>query len=396
MNETPKGERLHIGLFGRRNAGKSSILNALTDQNLAIVSATPGTTTDPVSKAMELLPIGPVVFIDTPGLDDEGTLGRKRMEKSYEMLAKTDLALLIIDNTAGKCEEDLLIEEKIREKQIPYLCIYNKCDLLSEHPGFPDSQGNDIYVSAVTKKNMDVLKNRMIQLAAEILKTDDIPIVSDLVAACDLVILVVPIDKAAPKGRLILPQQQTIRELLDAGAVTMVVKESELEYTLSTLSHKPKLVITDSQVFKKVDRIVPKNIMLTSFSILMARHKGNFGDALAGVAALSTITDDSRILISEGCSHHRQCGDIGTEKLPNLIRAFTGCNPHFTWTSGTEFPKDLSPYHIVLHCGGCMLNEREMRHRYSLAGNANVPITNYGIAISYMHGILGRSTEIFS
>lgn len=396
MNETPRGERLHIGLFGRRNAGKSSILNAITNQNLAVVSGTPGTTTDPVSKAMELLPLGPVVFTDTPGLDDEGTLGKKRMEKSYQMLARTDLALLIIDSTSGRNEEDLLIEEKIKEKQIPYLCVYNKCDLLSKNPKTPDLQGNDIYVSTVTLENMDVLKNRIIQLGTEILKTDDIPIVSDLVNCHDLVILVVPIDKAAPKGRLILPQQQTIRELLDTGAVTMAVRESELEYTLSTLAVRPKLVITDSQVFQKVDQIVPKNIMLTSFSILMARHKGNFADALAGVTALSTITSDSHILISEGCSHHRQCGDIGTEKLPNQIRAFSGCNPRFTWTSGTEFPEQLSRYHIIIHCGGCILNEREMRHRYSLAKIANVPMTNYGIAISYMHGILKRSTEILS
>lgn len=396
MNETPKGERLHIGLFGRRNAGKSSILNAITNQSLAVVSGIPGTTTDPVSKAMELLPLGPVVFTDTPGLDDEGALGEKRIEKAYQMLAKTDLALLILDSAAGKSEEDLLIAEKIREKHIPCLCVYNKCDLLPESAQTPDLQENDIYVSAATGKNMEALKSRIIELGTEILKTSDIPIVKDLVAANDLVILVVPIDKAAPKGRLILPQQQTIRELLDAGAMAMTVKESELEHALSALSVRPRLVITDSQVFKKVDRIVPKNIMLTSFSILMARHKGNFSDALDNVTALSGITDESHILISEGCTHHRQCGDIGTQKLPKLIRAFSGCSPHFAWTSGTEFPKQLSQYDLIIHCGGCVMNEREMRHRYDCAKKANIPITNYGIAISYMHGILERSIEILS
>lgn len=400
MNEPPKGERLHIGLFGRRNAGKSSILNALTGQNLAIVSDIAGTTTDPVQKAMELLPLGPVVFIDTPGLDDEGELGNKRIEKSYQALAKTDLALLIIDSTTGKTSEDALIEQKIKEKHIPYLCIYNKCDLMtvvSETSTMSETNtatSNTIHVSTVTKENIHALKNRIAAMGTELLQEKEVPIVKDLVTAGDVVILVVPIDKAAPKGRLILPQQQTIRELLDAGAHTMVVRDSELADTFPKLSCKPRLVITDSQAFEKVDQIVPKDVLLTSFSILMARHKGNFEDALKGVTALSNITDDSHILICEGCSHHRQCGDIGTEKMPAWIRNFTKKSPRFSWTSGTEFPSDLSPYDMIIHCGGCMLNEREMCHRYNCASMANVPMTNYGLAISYMHGILERSTEV--
>lgn len=400
MNETPKGERLHIGLFGRRNAGKSSILNALTGQNLAIVSDIAGTTTDPVQKAMELLPLGPVVFIDTPGLDDEGELGNKRIEKSYQALAKTDLALLIIDSTTGKTSEDELIEQKIKEKNIPYLCIYNKCDLMpdvSETSTISETDtatSNTIHVSTTTKENIHSLKDRIAAMGTELLQEKEVPIVKDLVTEGDVVILVVPIDKAAPKGRLILPQQQTIRELLDAGAHTMVVRDCELADTFLKLSCKPKLVITDSQAFEKVDQIVPKDVLLTSFSILMARHKGNFKDALKGVTALSNITDDSHILICEGCSHHRQCGDIGTEKMPAWIRNFTKASPRFSWTSGTEFPSDLSAYDMIIHCGGCMLNEREMCHRYNCASMVNVPMTNYGLAISYMHGILERSTEV--
>lgn len=428
MNSTPKGERIHIGIFGKRNAGKSSILNAITNQKLAITSEIAGTTTDPVYKAMELLPLGPVVFIDTPGLDDIGELGKQRVNKAYEALNKTNLALLIIDSTVGMTEEDLCIETKIKEKKIPYLCIYNKCDLLTTDTmtqmttsesteesrlsesctsdvlsnnicnkitkNNTDKLNNIIYVSASTNQNITLLKNTIAAIGNELLTESTPPIVKDLVSQGDVVILVVPIDKAAPKGRLILPQQQTIRELLDTGAHTMIVRDSELADTFHKLSCKPKLVITDSQAFKGVAKIVPRDILLTSFSILMSRHKGNFTDALNGVKALNAITDQSHILISEGCSHHRQCGDIGTVKLPNLIRNFTNSNPAFTFTSGAEFPNELTKYDLIIHCGGCMLNEREMKYRYSQAILNHIPITNYGLALSYMNHILDRSIEI--
>ena len=403
MNETPKGERIHIGIFGKRNAGKSSIINAITNQELAIVSNVLGTTTDPVQKSMELLPIGPVVLIDTPGIDDEGELGEKRISKTYQVLAKTDLALLVMDAAAGKTAEDAMMEEKIKERNIPYLCVYNKCDLITESVESVTSvipvdnptvsSGTDLYVSSTSRAGIQKLKACLGSLYLS-MSQKEIPIVSDLVSSGDFVILVVPIDKAAPKGRLILPQQQTIRELLETGAISIVVRESELAETLKKLGQKPKLVITDSQAFELVSQIVTDDILLTSFSILMARHKGNFKQALSGVYALDQISDDSVILISEGCSHHRQCGDIGTEKLPRWIENFTGKKPTYEWTSGTAFPTDLSKYDLIIHCGSCMLNNREMDYRYSSAALAGVPMTNYGLAIAYMNHILARSIEI--
>ncbi len=433
MNNTPNAERLHIGLFGRRNAGKSSLLNALTGQSLAVTSPIAGTTTDTVSKAMELLPLGPVLFIDTPGLDDAGQLGGLRVEKAKQALHKTDLALLVIDSTIGLTEEDREIEALILSHKIPTIYVYNKCDLpadtqgstirqchpnslspehvsngstdcltsanmptesLTRHPSHKPGQAA-VTISTKTMENIPLLKETIIALATPLLSEKNTPIVSDLVQAGDVVILVVPIDKAAPKGRLILPQQQTIRELLDTGVHTMIVRDTELADTFLKLSIAPKLVITDSQAFKKVASIVPGHILLTSFSILMARHKGNFQEALAGVKALDTITNDSHILIAEGCTHHRQCGDIGTVKLPALIRRFCGCDPAFTFTSGTEFPTDLSDFDLVIHCGGCMLHDRQMQHRYKTAGQSgHLPITNYGLAISYMNGILERSIEL--
>ena len=391
LNSTPQGERVHIGIFGKRNAGKSSIINAITGQNLAIVSDIMGTTTDPVSKAMELLPLGPVIITDTPGLDDSGDLGELRMSKSFQVLNKTDIAILIVDGTKGQTREDQDILHLIQEKGIPYLIVYNKMDIDSSLKTYDDD--NSICVSAVSKMGIYKLKERICALAPK--DTHLYPIVSDLVCPNDFVILVVPIDKAAPKGRLILPQQQTIRELLEVGATSIVVRESELEKTLFSLGKKPSLVITDSQAFKEVSRIVPSDIMLTSFSILFARHKGNLSSTIEAVTVLDHLKDGDSILISEGCTHHRQCGDIGTEKLPGWICNYSGVTPNFTFTSGTEFPNDLSTYKLIIHCGGCMLNEREMKYRYETSARKKVPMTNYGIAIAYMHGILKRSIQIF-
>jgi len=388
MNNTPTANRIHIGLFGRRNAGKSSILNAITNQNLSIVSDVAGTTTDPVSKAMELQPLGPVVLIDTPGIDDVGELGKKRIDKTYQVLRKVDLALLVIDSTVGKTADDLLLEKALHDRKIPFFTVYNKCDLTD---AVIPSEG--LPVSCFTGKNITRLKETLVSLYNQ--ENPPLPIISDLVAPLDTVILVVPLDKAAPKGRLILPQQQTIRELLDTGAISIVVRDTELAETLKKLPAPPKLVVTDSQIFHAVNDIVPPSVDLTSFSILMARHKGNFKDALAGIEAISSIHENSRILISEGCSHHRQCGDIGTEKLPKLLCNFIGKSPIFEWTSGTEFPADLSPYHMVIHCGGCMLNQREMQYRYACAKKQNVPMTNYGLTLAYVNGILERCIHLF-
>lgn len=391
LNSTPQGERVHIGIFGKRNAGKSSIINAITGQNLAIVSDIMGTTTDPVSKAMELLPLGPVIITDTPGLDDSGDLGELRMSKSFQVLNKTDIAILIVDGTKGQTREDQDILHLIQEKEIPYLIVYNKMDMISSLKTYDDD--NSICVSAVSKMGIYELKERICALAPKDIHM--YPIVSDLVSPNDFVILVVPIDKAAPKGRLILPQQQTIRELLEAGATSIVVRESELEETLLSLDKKPSLVITDSQAFKEVSRIVPSDVMLTSFSILFARHKGNLSSTIEAVTILDHLEDGDSILISEGCTHHRQCGDIGTEKLPGWICNYSGVTPNFTFTSGAEFPSDLSTYKLIIHCGGCMLNEREMKYRYETSGRKKIPMTNYGIAIAYIHGILKRSIQIF-
>lgn len=403
MNHTPTSERIHIGIFGKRNAGKSSIINAITGQDFAIVSDVKGTTTDPVMKAMELLPLGPVVFIDTPGLDDEGELGELRVKKAYQMLNKTDIALVVIEGKNGMTAEDESILAKIQEKEIPCIVVYNKKDLVAD-----DCIGNSInlqksgnvkydaaclWVSTTTGENIDELKRIIVNAVpkADIYK----PIVADLIKPLDFVVLVVPIDGSAPKGRLILPQQQTIRDILEAGAVPVVVKDTELEEMLGRLQVKPSLVITDSQVFGKVAQIVPNEVPLTSFSILMARYKGDLKTVVKGAYALDDLQDGDAVLISEGCTHHRQCEDIGTVKLPKWITEYTRRDICFAFTSGTEFPDDLSGYKMVIHCGGCMLNEREMKYRLKCAEDAKVPMTNYGTAIAHMKGILIRSIGIF-
>ena len=390
LNNTPAAERIHIGIFGKRNAGKSSLINAITGQNLAIVSDVKGTTTDPVLKSMELLPLGPVVLIDTPGLDDEGELGILRIQKAYQMLNKTDVAVLVVDSNIGMTKEDEDILVRIQEKEIPYLIVMNKCDLLS----IEETQENQIYVSAMQGTNIHELK----ELIAKKAKREEMErkIVADLLNPLDFVILVVPIDSSAPKGRLILPQQQTIRDILDAGAVSIVVKDTELEDTLKKLSSPPALVITDSQAFAKVSKVVPREIPLTSFSILFARYKGDLQTVANGAAVIDELEDGDIILISEGCTHHRQCEDIGTVKLPRLIKKHTGKEVKFEFTSGTEFPSDLSPYKLIIHCGACMLNEREMKYRLKCAVDAGIPMTNYGIAIAHITGILKRSVEPFS
>lgn len=390
MNNTPTSERTHIAIFGRRNAGKSSIINAVTGQDLAVVSDVKGTTTDPVSKAMELLPLGPVVIIDTPGLDDVGALGELRVKKAYQILNKTDIALLVIDGQEGFSGEDEKILERIKSKNIPYITVMNKADLLDELPADSDKT---IWVSSVSGYNINKLK----ELMAVQMKQDDSgkKIVGDLVSAGDSVILVVPIDKAAPKGRLILPQQQTIRDLLDHDVSAVVCKENNLKETLENLRKKPAMVITDSQVFNVVSPIVPKDIPLTSFSILFARYKGNLSLAVKGVAALKNLKDGDKVLIAEGCTHHRQCNDIGSVKIPAWIRQCTGKEIKFEFTSGTEFPDSLSEYSLIVHCGGCMLNEREVKYRLSCARDEGIPVTNYGILIAYVTGILKRSVEIF-
>ncbi|BDF35149.1 [FeFe] hydrogenase H-cluster maturation GTPase HydF [Lachnospiraceae bacterium] len=399
LNSTPSSERIHIGIFGKRNAGKSSIINALTGQNLAIVSDVKGTTTDPVLKAMELLPLGPVVMIDTPGLDDEGDLGALRIQKAYQVLNKTDIAILVVDGTVGMTKEDHAILNRIKEKGIPSIVVLNKADIAL--PGqFTDAPSLGLapedyfmWVSASDMSNIFELK----ELIATLVPADDpkLRIVGDLIEPSDFIILVVPIDKAAPKGRLILPQQQTIRDILEADAAAIVIKENELSHTLSSLGKKPAMVITDSQVFGKVSKETPDDIPLTSFSILFARYKGSLRTVVDGARTLGTLEDGDTVLIAEGCTHHRQCDDIGTVKLPRLIQNYTGKNINFEFTSGTEFPIDLSTYKLVIHCGGCTLNEREMKYRLKCAEDARLPITNYGIAIAHMNGILERSIEIF-
>ncbi len=392
LNSTPSAQRVHIGIFGKRNAGKSSIINALTGQSLAIVSDVPGTTTDPVLKAMELLPLGPVVMIDTPGLDDEGGLGQLRIQKAYQILNKTDIALLVIDASVGMTKEDSAILEKIQQKGIPYIVVRNKADL-SVQSAAAGPAAESIEVSARTGQNIHELKERIARLVPQ--EDMTLKLVGDLLHPQDVVVLVVPIDSAAPKGRLILPQQQTIRDILEAGAVSVVTRETELKSTLASLGKKPRMVITDSQAFKKVSAETPEDILLTSFSILFARYKGNLFSTVQGARKLNSLRDADKVLISEGCTHHRQCGDIGTEKLPRWIRNFTGKELKFVFTSGTEFPEDLSPYSLVIHCGGCMLNEREMKYRLGCARDQEVPMTNYGIAIAYMNGILERALKPF-
>ena len=394
MNQTPASERVHISFFGRRNAGKSSVINAVTGQELAIVSDVKGTTTDPVYKTMELLPLGPVMVIDTPGIDDEGELGALRVKKSYQVLNKTDIAVLVVDGTIGKtdCEEALI--RRFQEKNIPWILVYNKSDLLPS-ADFPLSS-NEILVSAAKKTNIYELKERIASLKPE--DTHKYPLISDLIQPLDLVILVIPVNKAAPKGRLILPQQQTIRAILERGALSLVVRDTELSETLERF-HKqnihPRLVITDSQAFSKVSAVTPKEITLTSFSILFARYKGDLEAVTKGAAALKNIQDGDKILIAEGCTHHRQCDDIGTVKIPSMIRKFTGKEPEFFFTSGTEFPDNLTDYQLVVHCGGCMLNEREMKYRISCCQDQRVPITNYGILMAQATGILKRGLAPF-
>lgn len=391
LNDTPSGERVHIGFFGRRNAGKSSLVNAVTGQEIAVVSDTRGTTTDPVKKAMELLPIGPVLVIDTPGFDDTGALGEKRVRQTKRILNRTDIAVLVVDAVEGLQDSDRELLALFEEKGIPFLLVYNKADLLET---FPEETPQQIFVSALKKENIDRLKEKLAQYKE---KTADVRyLVRDLLHPGDLVVLVIPLDGSAPKGRLILPQQQVIRDVLEAGAAAVCVRDSELSVFLHQLEKKPAMVITDSQAFGKVSALVPEDILLTSFSILMARYKGLLETAVHGVSAVDDLKDGDRILIAEGCTHHRQCEDIGTVKIPAWLKKHTGKNLVIETCSGQDFPEDLSPYALVIHCGGCMLNEREVRYRMKCAQDQTVFMTNYGIAIAYMHGILKRSVQIFS
>jgi len=390
MNDTPSGERVHIGFFGKRNAGKSSVVNAVTGQELSVVSETRGTTTDPVYKSMELLPLGPVMIIDTPGFDDTGALGELRVRKAKQVLNKTDVAVLVVDAAEGLSEADQELIRIFRDKEINYLIVMNKMDLLDSTPAAGE---NEIYVSAIKREGIEELKERIARLKP--MDEGKLRMVGDLIHPSDFVVLVVPIDKAAPKGRLILPQQQAIRDILEADACAIVVKEYELRETLENLGRTPSLVITDSQVFAKVSADVPESVPLTSFSILLARYKGFLDAAVKGVAAIERLKDGDTILIAEGCTHHRQCDDIGTVKIPRWLRNYTGKDIKIKTVSGTEYPDDLTPYAIVIHCGGCMLNERELRYRMKQALDQGVPFTNYGITIAYMQGILKRCIRIF-
>lgn len=390
LNDTPAADRVHIGIFGRRNAGKSSVINAITGQDLAVVSDVKGTTTDPVYKAMELLPLGPVMLIDTPGIDDVGELGALRVKKARQVLNKTDVAVVVVDATEGRRREDDELIKLVRDKNIPYIVAYNKCELLGS---MPKPGPDEIYISAKEKINIGELKERIAAIADT--GESKFRIVGDLISPSDIVVLVVPIDKAAPKGRLILPQQQTIRDILESDAIAVVTKEHELRETLESLTRKPKLVITDSQVFAKAAADTPPSVPLTSFSILFARYKGLLDEAVKGAAAIDRLKDGDTVLISEGCTHHRQCDDIGTVKLPRWLRNYTGCELNFDFTSGGDFPDELSKYALIIHCGGCMLNEREVRYRTKCAVDQGVPITNYGVAIAFMQGILRRSVAMF-
>ena len=415
LNETVSAERVHISFFGRRNAGKSSLVNAVTGQKLAVVSDVKGTTTDPVKKSMELLPIGPVVIIDTPGFDDEGALGELRVQKTREILAKTDVAVLVLDATEKMGEQDQQFLALLQEKKLPFVVVKNKVDLLTgatEQAGAEAENAlqekvvqadttavtqkngySEICVSATKSINIDELKNLLGTLAKS--KENNKKIVADLLESGEVVILVTPIDESAPKGRLILPQQQTIRDILDAGCMAFVCKDTELSQTLASLAKPPKVVITDSQAFGRVSKLVPESIPLTSFSILFARYKGDLATQVKGAAMLSKLQDGDKILIAEGCTHHRQCGDIGTVKLPNWIQKFSEAKVQIDFTSGGEFPAEVSEYKLIVHCGGCMLNEAEMKHRIALAKDADVPMTNYGVAIAHVNGILKRSLELF-
>lgn len=391
LNDTPSANRIHIGFFGRRNAGKSSLVNAVTSQELSVVSDVPGTTTDPVFKSMELLPLGPVMIIDTAGFDDEGELGELRVKKTNQVLNKTDIAVLVVSATEGLSDFDRELLKKFEKKQIPFIVAYNKSDL-----GITDRfdrEANSICVSAKTGENITRLKERIGEMA----ETEDtrLKLVGDLLKPDDIAVLVVPIDSAAPKGRLILPQQQAIRDILEANAAVIVIKEDKIKETLANLRKKPAMVITDSQAFERVAKDTPEDIPLTSFSILMARFKGFLDAAVKGAAAISKLKDKDAVLISEGCTHHRQCEDIGTVKLPKWLKGYTNKELVIKTSSGTEFPEELSQYSLIIHCGGCMLNEREVKYRMQCAADAGVPFTNYGTAIAQMHGILRRSLELF-
>lgn len=388
LNDTPQSERIHIGFFGRRNAGKSSVVNAVTNQQISVVSDVKGTTTDPVTKAMELLPLGPVLIIDTPGFDDEGSLGEMRVKRTKQVLNRVDVAVLVVDGEIGKTHADNELITIFSEKKIPYVVAYNKSDLTGDK-----KYDDGISVSAVNGTNIELLK----ETVACLVKTDSTTrkICGDLLNKGDIAVLVVPIDSAAPKGRLILPQQQTIRDVLEAGAIAVTVRDTELATTLEKLGTKPAIVITDSQAFGSVSKIVPEDIKLTSFSILMARYKGFLETAVKGAAAIENLKDGDKVLISEGCTHHRQCDDIGTVKLPRWLKKHTGKEIVIETSSGKGFPDDLSSYSLVIHCGGCMLNEREVQYRRKFAEDSNVPFTNYGTAIAYMQGILKRTLSVF-
>ena len=398
LNNTPNADRVHIGIFGRRNAGKSSVINAVTGQNLAIVSDVLGTTTDPVYKAMEILPLGPVVLIDTPGLDDVGELGELRVQKAFQVLNKTDIALLVLDVNSGFSKEEEKLLELVKAKNIPFVAVLNKTDIAKEdkikefEKLLKDKYNieNVVSVSAEKKDGIFELKEKIASLNTEKEKS---PIISDLVCPGETAVLVVPIDESAPKGRLILPQQQTIRDLLDHNAMAAVTQVTTLAKTLESFKESPKIVVTDSQAFKEVAKIVPESVPLTSFSILFARHKGELSTLVKGVKAMDNLKDGDTVLISEGCTHHRQCNDIGSVKIPNAVRKYTGKNLNFEFTSGGEFPLDLSKYSLIIHCGGCMLNEREMKYRIACANDAGIPMVNYGVLLAQVNGILKRSLE---
>lgn len=390
LNDTPVSERVHIAFFGCRNAGKSSLVNAVTGQTVSVVSDVKGTTTDPVKKTMELLPIGPVVIIDTPGIDDEGNLGELRVERTKDILRQTDVAVLVCDSTVGMSEADSELLKYFADNKVPYVIAMNKSDLIDSAEAKSE---NTVFVSAINGSGINELKEKIASFAKK--NTEEKHIISHLISHGDVVVLVIPIDESAPKGRLILPQQQTLREILDSSCTAICCQPDELKGTLAALSVKPKLVVTDSQVFGKVSKDVPEDILLTSFSILFAGYKGDLETLVGGAAKLSKLKSGDKVLISEGCTHHRQCNDIGTVKMPGWIRNFTGVEPEFEFTSGGQFPGDLSKYALIVHCGGCMLNEKEMMSRIEMAKSAGVPIVNYGVAIAHMHGILCRSLEAF-
>ena len=392
LNNTPSSERIQIGFLGKTNAGKSSLINAITGQEVSLVSEVKGTTTDPVKKTMEMLPLGPVTFIDTPGLDDDSQLGQMRQKRTLEILKQIHMAVIVVDATTEITDVEETLVEQLKQEQIPYLYVYNKIDLLQDVKKAEGKDGLEtiVYVSTRTKENIEVLKEKIASMKVE---KEEKKLVADLLEPGDHVLLVIPIDKAAPKGRLILPQQQTIRDILDAGCTLSICQVENVKNTLDMLEKAPKLVITDSQVFGKVKDLVPKEIKLTSFSILFARYKGDLDGNVKGAYVIEDLRDGDKVLISEGCTHHRQCGDIGTQKLPNWILKHTGKKVQFEFTSGGDFPEDLANYKLIIHCGACMLNEKQMHDRIRIAKNQGIPMTNYGIAIAYLNDILGRSIE---